>query len=143
MSDNLYLLFDVSGQEQASLPACLKDTYIPGYSFWNSPLKNFIQVPGECSLPVKCLYYTENDFRIYLCDLAVQFSRDRLAPPHIATGERTLLSLILAMPQFRLRRWIITSEGWDDDDQEFTQIVAEGSKSDIFTIEDKYLNIRE
>jgi hypothetical protein len=55
------------------------------------------------------------------------FFREAPAPPHIAAGERVLLNLILALPWLRLRRWILTSEGHDDDDRYFVKVVAEGN----------------
>lgn len=113
-----------------SLRNYVRDVSIPGFSFYNLPSKPSIKAPGERNLVVRYNFYAQNYFRIYISDLAVEFSRETPAPPHIAEGERMLLNLILALPRLRLRRWILTSEGYDDDDRYFAKIVAEGNTAD-------------
>jgi hypothetical protein len=131
MSDHLHVLFDrrrlIDRLRRRSLRTYVKDISVPGFSFDILPPRLSFKAPGEHNLAVRYHLCAENYFRILISDLAVMFFREAPAPPHIAAGERMLLDLILALPWLRLRRWILTSEGHDDDDRYFVKIVAEGN----------------
>jgi len=94
-----------------------------------------IKAPGEPDVPVRCLFYAQNYFRIYISDLAIQFYRESTLPPEIAVGEKHLMTSVLGMHQFRLQRWILTKEGWDDDDNPYLHIVSEGSSPESLNSE--------
>jgi hypothetical protein len=126
MSSNLYLVFDRTNGG-ASLPQFVQGLAVSGYSFSAEPLKSFIEPPGEPQAPVRCGFYAQNYFRVFISDSAVQLYREAALPSDLAVGEKQLLAAIFGRPDFRLRRWISTSEDWDDDDKSTVQIVSEGT----------------
>jgi hypothetical protein len=126
MSSNLYLVFDSSNGE-ASLSRFVQGLAISGYSSSARPLKSFITAPGEPQTPVRCGFYAQNYFRIFISDSAVQFYREAALPFDLAKGEKQLLAAIFGPPDFRLLRWISTSEDWNDDDKPTVQILSEGT----------------
>jgi hypothetical protein len=65
----------------------------------------------------------------------IQFYRESTLPPELATTEKYLQTAVLGLPQFRLRRWIITQEGWDDDDNYYIHIVSEGDSPESLKAE--------
>lgn len=85
MSTNLYLLFEPAQPDGAYLPQLLQGMAIPGYSFWDNPLKNVINVPGEPDVPARCLFYADNYFRIHISDLVIQFCRESMLPSELVT----------------------------------------------------------
>ncbi len=135
MSSNLYLLFQTAeAGAEVSLPQFLEGMDIPGYSFWDNRLKHRIKVPGEPDVPERCLFYAQNYFRIFISDLVIQFCREieSTLPPEIAAAEKHFQSTVFGLRQFRLRRWIMTEEGWDDDDNPYMRIVSEGNSPESF-----------
>jgi hypothetical protein len=132
MSTSLYVFLDAPESEEVTLPQLLQDLSIPGYSFSTHPLRSAIDAPGEPSVPTRGAFYAQNYFRIFLADRAVQFYRDAALPPELAAGEQYLLSAILTLPQFNLRRWIVTDEGWDDEDEPYVTILDEGTDARDF-----------
>ena len=133
MSSNLYLVFD-STNGGASLPQLVQGLAISGYSFSAEPLKSFIEPPGEPQAAVRCGFYAQNYFRVFISDSAVQFCREVALPSDLADGEKQLLAAIFRRPDVRLRRWIITSEDWDDDDKPTVQILSEGIEKATLSI---------
>jgi hypothetical protein len=135
MITNLYLLFEATEAAEATLAPVLQQLVIPGYSLWSDSLKWDIKVPGEPDVPGVCFFYAQNYFRIFISDLVIKFDRGSLLPPELANGENYLQSTVLGMPQFRLRRWMITEEGWDDADNFYTHILNEGNSKESFHAE--------
>jgi hypothetical protein len=126
MSSNLYLVFD-NTNGGTTLPQFAQGLAVSGYSFSVEPLKNFIELPGEPQAKARCGFYAQNYFRVFISDSAVQFYREATLPSNLAEGERQLLDAIFNRPDFRLRRWISTSEDWDDDDKPTVRILSEGT----------------
>src|SRR5262245_58193288 len=116
MSSNLYLLFETQEGANVALPEFLQEVTIPGYTFWRGPLKHTIKVPGESAVPTRCLFYAQNYFRISISDLVMQFYREITLPAELAAGEKSLQAAAFNLSPFRLRRWIITDEDWDEND---------------------------
>ena len=135
MSSVLYLLFEKSAAGGGSLAREVKGTEVAGYSFSEEPLKKMIRAPGEPDMPVRCLFYAQNYFRVFVSDLAVEFHRDSTPPPELVTAEGLLRSRILEITGFRLRRWVATSEGWDDDDKPFVRVLSEGTRRETLIAE--------
>ena len=135
MSSVLYLLVEGPGRGEGSLARHVKGIMIPGYSFSEEPPKKVIRAPGEPDMPVRCLFYAQNYFRVFFSDLAVEFHREYTPPPELVTAEALLRSRILEIPGFTLRRWVATSEGWDDDDRPFARIVSEGTSLETLIAE--------
>jgi len=50
-------------------------------------------------------------------------------------GEQHLVAAVLKMTQFRLRRWLVTDEGWTDDDDPFVDLLREGSDAESLRVE--------
>jgi hypothetical protein len=100
---------------------------VSGYSFSAKPLKDFIEAPGEPQAQVRCGFYAQNYFRVFISDSAVQFYREAALPPDLADGEKQLLAALSGCPDLRLRRWISTSEDWDDDNKAIVEILSEGT----------------
>jgi len=134
MSSNVYLLFDVSKSTDA-LPRALEELAIQGYSSWRAPLRATLDAPGEPSVPVRCAFYARNHFRIFVADRAIQFYREAPLPPELARGEQQLVAAVLDMPSFRLRRWLVTEEGWSDDDEPFVNLLREGGDASDLRVE--------
>jgi hypothetical protein len=128
MSFSLYVLFDPTGEGRASVIEVLRNADVTGYTFFDAPLKAAINPPDEPNSTVRCTYYAENYFRLFISDLAVQFYREASLPDWIAKADEQIVHALLAARQIRLRRWINTQEGWDDDDLPFVRIVGEGDK---------------
>lgn len=125
MSANLYLVFD-RVNEEASLCKLASTLTIPGFSFTDVCFKDSIEVPGGQSFRVRCSFYAQNYFRIFISDLAVQFYRETTLPTNLVDAERQLRVAFLTHPLFKLRRWVGTSENWNDNDQLVIQILCEG-----------------
>jgi hypothetical protein len=134
MGTNLYLLFEAS-EPGATLPACIRDLSVPGFTRFEQPLKPSIEVAGETPAPVRLVFFTQNYFRIFVADRVVQFSREAPPPPEVAAGERELREALLRLEPFHLRRWMLTNEWWDDDDDFRVEVLAEGT--DPLTLEDR------
>jgi hypothetical protein len=134
----LYLFFEVTDSNDV-LPRALQGLVVPGYSFWPSPLRATFDAPGEPRLPVRCTYYAQSVYRIFLADRAIQFDRDDsfldAQPAELVRGEQHLVAAVLEMPQFRLRRWLVTDEGWTDDDERFVDLLREGSDAESLRVE--------
>ena len=134
----LYLFFEVSNSNDV-LPQVLQGLVVPGYSFWPHPLRATIAAPGEPRLPVRCTYYAQSWYRIFLADRAIQFCRDDPfrdgQPAELVRGEQHLVAAVLKMTQFRLRRWLVTDEGWTDDDDPFVDLLREGSDAESLRVE--------
>src|SRR5436190_22358975 len=127
MSSVLYLLFENPAGAGESLARQVEVLEIPGYSFSRRPLKDVIRAPGEPEMPVRCLFYAQNYFRVFVSDLAVEFHREATPPPEVVAAERVLRSRMLDMPGFKLRRWVTTSEGWDDNNNRFVRVLSQGT----------------
>jgi hypothetical protein len=127
MSSSLYLLFEPAAGLEVTLPPLVQDLAVPGYSFSSHRLKPVMQVPGEPDVPTRCQFYAQNDFRIFIADPAIQFHRESALPSELANGGQRFQSAVLGLRQFTLRRWIITEEDWDDDDQPVVRILSEGN----------------
>lgn len=134
----LYLFFDVSNSNDV-LPRALQGLVVPGYSFWPSPLRATFDAPGEPRLPVRCTYYAQNWYKIFLADRAIRFDRDDpfrdAQPVELVRGEQHLVAAVLRMTQFHLRRWLVTDEGWTDDDDPFVDLLREGSDAESLRVE--------
>jgi hypothetical protein len=134
MSSSLYLLFKNEAAPivrwQVSLPRAVQGLSIVGYSFFDAPLKRFIEAPDERRSPVRCSFYAQNYFRIFISNLAVEFYRETDLPSDLISGERHLALAIFAIPKLRLRRWVSTEEGYSDDDERYVRILAEGTDKD-------------
>ncbi len=128
------MFFDVLNPNDA-LPQALRDLAVPGYSFWPDPMRRILDAPGEPSLPVRCTFYANNYFRIFLADRAIHFYREAPLPPELAKGEQHLVAAVLEMIPFRLRRWLVTEEGWTDDDEPFVHLLQEGSDAEGLSAE--------
>jgi hypothetical protein len=126
MGTNLYLFFEPR-EPVATLPACIRDLSVPGFTRFEQPLKSKIEVADETPAPVRLVFYTQNYFRTFVADLVLQFCRDIPPPPEVAAGERELREAVLRLDAFRLRRWILTNEWWDDDDSPRVEVLAEGT----------------
>jgi hypothetical protein len=111
MSTNLYLFFAAT-EPGATLPARVRDLSVPAFSRFDQPLDDLIEVTGEEPSPVRLTFYTENYFRVYVAELAIQFHRGIPPPREVAAGERWLREAVLRLEAFRLRRWLLTQEGW-------------------------------
>jgi hypothetical protein len=98
-------------------------------------LRSTIDVPGGPTVPARCAFYAQNYFRIFVGDRAIQFYREGALPPELASGEQHLLSAVLAATQFILRRWLVTEEGWDDEDNPYVTILGEGTDAEGLRIE--------
>jgi hypothetical protein len=107
---------------------------VPGYSFSSEPQKQTISMPGEGDLPVTSFFYARHHFRIYISRATVEFYRGAVIPSELVAGERQLYARILETNAFSVRRWLATSEGWNDDDQPFVNTVAEGNSADTFPL---------
>lgn len=86
-------------------------------------------------MPVRRLFYAQNYFRVFVSELAVEFRRESKSPPELVTAEHLLRSHILETPGFRLRRWVATSEGWDEDDKPFVRVLREGNSRETLIAE--------
>ena len=53
----------------------------------------------------------------------------------LVAAEGHLRSHILDLSGFKLRRWIATSEGWDDDDKAFVRILNQGTSRETLIAE--------
>src|SRR6266566_7243321 len=135
MSSVLYLFFENTGAGGGSVAHHVQGLQVPGYSFSEEPLKEVISAPNEPDVPVRCLFYAQNYFRVFVSDLAVEFYRETVPSPEIAAGEGLLRSKILDVPGLKLRRWVATSEGWDDDDKEFVRILSQGASRETLIAE--------
>ena len=124
MSSNLYLFFDVSSSNDV-VHRALQEFVVPGYSFWRAAGWT-LDAPGEPSVPVRSFFYAQSYFRIFLADQAILFYRESALPPELATGEQHLVAAILEMTQFHLRRWVLTEEDYDDEDEPFVNLLREG-----------------
>src|ERR1700729_1811223 len=87
MGTNLYLLFDAA-EPGATLPARIRDLPVPGFTRFEQPLEPEIAVADETPTFVRFMFYTQNHFRIFVADLALQFCREAPPPPEVAAGER-------------------------------------------------------
>jgi hypothetical protein len=133
MVTNLYVTFEpVSPAADVSQLAA--DTVVSGYSFSTEPQKETIHIPDEGDFPVTCLFYAQNDFRIYVSRAAVEFYRGGVIPAELAAGETLFYKRILETNEFSVRRWLATSEGWDDDDEPFVNVIAEGTSANTFPL---------
>jgi hypothetical protein len=121
---NLFILFDAA----ESVASYAMDIEVPGYSFSKEQLKSHIHMPGVSPAPVRCLFYAQNYFRIFVSDQVVEFVREAELPSELAFGERNLVKGLLNTGQFTIVRWISTSQGWDDNDRPYTVTIAEGNK---------------
>ena len=54
----------------------------------------------------------------------------------LASSEKYLQSAVLGTREFRLRRWVLTDEGWDDDDNPCLQILNEGDSIESLNAEE-------
>ena len=86
-------------------------------------------MPGEPDSLITCFFYAQNYFRILVSNNVVEFYREAAIPPELETGERQFCIAILETNEFIVRRWVITSEGWDDDDRRFLHVVGEGNSA--------------
>jgi pimeloyl-ACP methyl ester carboxylesterase len=102
---------------------------VPGFMRFEQALKPKIEVADERPAPVRLVFYAQNSFRIFVADLVLQFCRHIPAPPEIAVGERALREAVLRLDPFRLRRWVLTNERWDDDENARVEVLAEGTDS--------------
>ena len=93
-------------------------------------MRTTLDAPGEPSLPVRCAFYAHSYFRIFLADRAVHFYREAALPAELARGEQQLVAAVLEMIPFHLRRWLITEEGWTDDDEPFVTLLQEGNDAE-------------
>jgi hypothetical protein len=135
MSSTLYLFLENAGTDVDSVARHVQGLQVPGYMFSEKPLKRVISAPGEPDVQVRCQFYAQNYFRVFVSDLAVEFYREATPPPDIANAEAILRSHILNLPGFKLRRWITTSEGWDDDDKKFVDILSQGNSRETLIAE--------
>jgi hypothetical protein len=135
MSSVLYLLFENVSGRGGSIARQVEALKVPIYSFSQKPLKDLIRPPGEREMPVRCQFYAQNYFRVYVSDFAVEFHRDATALPELRAAEELLRSRILGLPGVKLRRWVITTEGWDDDDKPFVQVLSQGSSHETLIAE--------
>jgi hypothetical protein len=83
MSSNLYLLFDSA----EVLPPLLEGATVPAYSFTSHLTRAAINAPGEPSERMRCMFYAQNYFRIFVADRAIECSRVTAIPPELAAGE--------------------------------------------------------
>lgn len=132
MSSNLYLFFDVSNSNDV-VHRALEELVVPGYSFWRDG-GGTLDAPGEPSVPVRSFFYAHYS-RIFLADQAILFCREPAVPPELASGERHLVAAILEMTQFHLRRWLLTEEDYDDEDEPFVNLLREGSDAVSLRVE--------
>ena len=131
MSSHLYLFFTSTGAASGCFPAdWVQGLKIPGYSFSDAPPMGNIEAPDEPRLPVRCLLYSGNYFRIYVADRAVLFRSEAPLPSDLAMGEREFQAAILAVPEVRLRRWLATDDDWDDDEKKIVRILGEGKNQE-------------
>jgi hypothetical protein len=80
------------------------------------------------------IFYPQNHFRILISHAVVEFYRGAAIPSELAAGETQLYARILETNAFSVRRWLATSEGWNDDDQPFVNTVTEGDSADTFPL---------
>jgi hypothetical protein len=133
MGTTLYLFFEPV-ETGATLPAQIHDLQVPAFARFEGPLKPEIVVADEKPASVQLTFYTQNNFRIFVADLALQFHREIPPPPEVVAGERALREAVLRLEPLRLRRWIVTNEWWNDDDTARVDVLAEGT--DPRTLED-------
>jgi hypothetical protein len=133
MMTNLYVTYQplTSSANISQLAAHLE---IPGYSFSTTRQKETIHVPGEGDFPVTCFFYAHNHFRIYVSHHAVEFYREAEIPPELVASEALFYKRILETKEFSVRKWLATSEGWNDDDEPFVETLAEGNSADTFPL---------
>ena len=133
MVTNLCVAFEPLSPS-ADISRLAAQTSIPGYSFSTQRQKQTIHMPGAGDFPVTCLFYARNEFRIYVSHAVVEFYRGAAIPSELVTGETLLYKRILETNEFSVRRWLATSEGWDDDDQPFVETLADGNSADRFPL---------
>jgi hypothetical protein len=126
MSSSLYVLFD-RAQPGATIVSFVSGMPVSGFALFDKPLKASFKAPGEEDAVVRLTFYAQNYFRIFISDLAIEFYRETQAPPEVIAGERAFRDAVLGCEHFKLRRWLLTTEGWDDTDNEYVQVVAEGT----------------
>ena len=126
MSTSLYLLFDVATDSGASLARFVEGIGVPEYEFTDSPLKSLIQPPGEKAERATAMLYAKDYYRVFIGDSVIQFYREAESPYDIKHADQELQSALFAQSDFRLNRWLAVSEGWDDDDNRFERIIANG-----------------
>jgi hypothetical protein len=55
-------------------------------------------------------------------------------PPNKLASEALLYKRILETKEFSVRKWLATSEGWNDDDEPFVETLGEGNSADTFPL---------
>jgi hypothetical protein len=133
MSTNLYLFFDPT-ELGATLPACIGDLLVPGFTRFEQGPHGNIEVANEQPAPVRLMFFTQNYFRIFVADLALKFYREAPPPPEVTAGERALRDAVTQLDALRLRRWLLVREWWDDDDNACVEVLADGT--DVRGLED-------
>jgi hypothetical protein len=117
MSEHLYVLF--ARQLSGALDAIQHTDYL----VWPASEGQVIRVPGELEVPVARYFYAQNYYRVFIAEKAIEFAREAHMPKDFLADEKRILRAVLDR---EIRRWIVTVEGWDDEDRPMCDIVFEG-----------------
>jgi hypothetical protein len=130
MGSSFYVLLDVEAGSTVSLSQILRDVAGTGYSVYESPFREAVCPPGEPPAPIRCTLYAGNYFRVFVADRVVEFYHEAVPSQEIVDADERLRYALLHAPGLRIRRWVRTEEGWDDEDRPFLRVLDEGDGPD-------------
>ena len=130
MSSSFYVLLDVEADSPVALTQVLREVAGPGYSVYESPLREAVRPPGEQPAPVRSTLYAGNHFRVFVADSVVEFYHEAVPSQEIVDADERLRNALLHAPGLRIRRWVRTEEGWDDEDRPFVRVLDKGDGPD-------------
>ena len=95
MSSSFYVLLDVEADSAIALSQILRDVAGPGYSVYESPLREAVRPPGEQPAPVRCTLYAGNYFRVFVADRVVEFYHEAVPSQEIVDADERLRNALL------------------------------------------------
>jgi len=129
MSSSFYVLLEVvEADSPTALPQILREVAGPVYSVYESPLREVVRPPGEEPAPVRCALYAGNYFRVFVADRVVEFYQEAVPSQEIVDADERLRNALLHAPGLRVRRWVRTEEGWDDEDRPVARVLGDELK---------------
>jgi hypothetical protein len=121
----LYVAVEVDAAAPLTLPSVMAQAAAPGYSIYDK-WEGEVGLPGEPRMPLRTTLYAHSYFRVSVTEGAVIFRQEQSPPPQIIEANKRLVAQLVSSCGLRIRRWVYTLEGWDDEDRPFVRVLDEG-----------------